>query len=147
MRKEVLVAIIVGVLLGSAVAFGIWRVNSYLASKQNSTSSTEQSPLQQEEKPVSTSQLIITQPEDNSVSSKNSVTIKGSAAPNSTIVIIGNSSELMTQSGSDGSFEQDIDLDGGANNITIIAYDDQGNESKQSLIVVYSTEFTDGAKQ
>lgn len=142
MRREVLVAIVVGILLGAVVAFGIWRTNSYLVSKQSPNTSTEQTTPQEEQKQaISTSQLVLTQPEDNSVSSQNFITVKGSATPKSTILVLGNSSEAITEAAADGSFEQDISLDGGANEITVLAYDDQGNESIQTTTVVYSTEF------
>ena len=139
MRKEVLIAIFIGILLGSAIAFGISRVNSYLSPKKDSAVASEQKP--EEAQNIDTSQLIITQPEDNSVSSKDKITIKGSASPNSTVVIVSNLSEAVTQAKNDGSFEQEIGLDGGPNQITILAYDSQGNESKQIVTVVYSTEF------
>lgn len=142
MRKEVLVAILIGAILGGAVAFGIWRANLFLVPKKE-TVQTEQTPppaggqITQE-----TSSLITTQPENNSIISEGKVTIKGAAVPNSIVVILTNSKDLVTQADKDGTFEQEIELEGGPNEIMVTAYDNNGNETTQTLTLVYSTEFT-----
>lgn len=139
MRKEVFIAILIGLILGGAVAFGIWRANLALVKEEVQT---EQSaiPSPQEQTPSS---LIITQPENNAVVSEDRVTVKGAATPNANIVFLTNEDEIITQATREGTFEQEVELIGGANEITVIAYDDQGNESRSSVVVVYSTEFTE----
>lgn len=142
MRKEVLVAILIGAILGGAVAFGIWRANLFLVPKKETVQTEQTTPppaggqITQE-----TSSLITTQPENNSIISEGKVTIKGAAVPNSTVVILTNSKDLITQADKDGAFEQEIELEGGLNEITVTAYDNNGNETTQTLTLVYSTEF------
>lgn len=135
MRKEVLVAIIIGGLLGLAVAFGIWRANKALAPKTQVEPFP--SPVAQEEK----SELIVTSPESGSVVSENKVLVQGSATPNATIVILYNEGEIIVQADEAGSFEQEVELSGGANEIKVAAYDEQGNQKEKTITVVYSTEF------
>lgn len=139
MRKEVLVAILIGVILGALVAFGIWRANLALLPKKEAVQ-TEQQPLatQEEQK---TSSLIITQPENNTIVSQDKVTIKGAASPNSTVVILTNLKDYVAETDKDGSFEQEIELEGGPNEILVTSYDEAGNETSQTLTLVYSTEF------
>lgn len=141
MRKEVLVAILIGAILGGAVAFGIWRANILLVPKKEAVQTQQTSPPAGQTT-QETSSLIITQPENNSILSEGKVTIKGAATPNSTVVILTNSKDLVTQADKDGAFEQEVELDGGPNEITITAHDDSGNETTQTLTLVYSTEFT-----
>ncbi len=141
MRKEVLVAILIGALLGGVVAFGIWRANLALVPKRESLQ-TEQTPQSSTPEDKQTSSLIITQPENNSIVSEGKVTVKGAALPNSTVVILANNDDLIIQTGKDGGFEQEVELEGGPNEITITAYDEAGNETTETLTLVYSTEFT-----
>lgn len=138
MRKEVLVAILVGILLGSLVAFGIWRANILLGDKKEKTVEVFPTPFEQE---ISGSQLVITQPEDSTVVSVDKVLVRGTASAGSTVVILAQSGEYIVEVKGDGSFDQEVGLEGGANEITVIAYDASGNESKQVLTMVYSTEF------
>lgn len=138
MRKEVLVAILVGILLGGLVAFGIWRANILLGQKKEKMAEVLPTPFEQE---ISASQLVITQPEDGIVVATDKTTVRGTASAGSTVVILGQSREYIANIKDDGSFEQEVILEGGANEITVIAYDASGNESKQVLTVVYSTEF------
>lgn len=140
MRKEVLVAILIGIILGGLVAFGIWRANlAFLPQKEETKTEQTASPTPKSD--ASLSSLIITQPENGSVVPENKVIIKGAAAPNSTVVILTESSDFVTQADKDGGFEQEVELEGGPNEIAITAYDDSGNETSQTLTLVYSTEF------
>ncbi len=138
MRKEVIVAIIIGILLGGLVAFGIWRANILFADKKTKPSEVLPTPFEQE---ISASQLVITQPEDNTVVATDKVTVRGTASKGTTVVILSQAGEYISGVVQDGSFEQEVELIGGANEITVIAYDETGNESKQILTIVYSTEF------
>lgn len=142
MRKEVLAAIIIGITLGAVVAFGIWRAKSYLSPRQISPAATEQNtqPETHNQENTANSDLVVTQPEENTVSPTDKITVKGSANPKSTVVIISNGDQQIIDAKDDGSFEQEISLDAGPNEINVTAYDDQGNEATQTMIVVYSTE-------
>lgn len=140
MRKEVLVAILIGIILGGLVAFGIWRANlAFLPQKEETKTEQTASPTSKPD--ASLSSLIITQPENGSVIPESKVIIKGAAAPNSTVVILTESNDFITQADKDGGFEQEVELEGGPNEIIVIAYDDSGNETTQTLTLVYSTEF------
>lgn len=138
MRKEVLFAIFLGIALGGAVAFGIWRANLAFGPKKEDVA-TSQTPVPQDN--ISSSQLVVTQPEDNSISAKDKITIKGATTPASTIVITTEADSQITQTNSEGGFEQEVTLAPGPNQVLIKAFDAQGNESEQRLTVVYSTEF------
>lgn len=135
MRKEVLIAIVIGATLGLAVAFGIWQANRSLGPKPQTTPSP--TPQVIEEK----SELIVTSPEDGAVVSEDKVLVRGAASPNATIVILYNQGEIIAQAQADGSFEQELELSGGANELRVVAYDAEGNKEEKTIAVVYSTEF------
>lgn len=135
MRKEVLVAITIGALLGLAVAFGIFRANQALTPKTQ----TLPSPVPQQEE--QSSGLIVTSPENERVTSEDKVVLRGSTTPAATVVILYNLGEVIVEARADGTFEQEIELEGGANEIKVISIDDQGASQEQTITVVYSTEF------
>lgn len=135
MRKEVLVAILIGALLGLVVAFGIWSANQALAPKV-----LPSPPPTPEERAVQQG-LIVTEPESGAVVSRDRITVRGSASLSSTVVILTNLNEIIAEVASDGSFNQEVELEGGPNEIKVVAYDGEGNREEITLIVVYSTEF------
>lgn len=141
MHREVLFAIILGIGLGALVAFGLWRANLiFLPGRESPRPLSEVTALPQE--PQEVSDLIVTQPEDKLVVSEDTITIKGSATPRATVVILTPAQEAVLEAKTDGSFEEEVELDGGPNEIVVKSFDEQGRESTQELTVVYSTELT-----
>jgi hypothetical protein len=141
MRREVIIAIILGVGLGVAVAFGVWRANIALSSKSSQANSLAQVNQNSQGDIPNSSDLLVSSPEDNSITSTESVIIKGSAVPKAIVVISSNVDNEIVQADTSGSFEKQITVDGGPNQIVVKSYDEQGNESQQKITVVYSTEF------
>ncbi len=148
MRKEVLFAIFLGVGLGAVVAFGVWRANLILGPKVKQAMQTPgiDASGNPQVAGANSSNLIITQPEDSIVSSKDHITIKGSAQPNATVVLTSDSDEQITLADNDGTFESDLGLTSGPNNVVVTAYDDKGEPNTQKLTIVYSTEFPGGTQ-
>jgi len=144
MKKEVLLAIIIGFSLGLVITFGVWKANKALkevAPKQQ----LPPSQVQEEEKtpsptpPSSQLSLVITSPEDNSIINKEKVNISGKTSPAATVVITYEEGEKIIETDENGNFTTEITLIGGANEITISAYDEEGNEVTKTLNLVYST--------
>lgn len=129
-------AIIGGCLFGLIIAFGIFRINNTTRPKG---ASTEASPtpeaIGQEFK------ITLAKPENNDVVTENSVTVSGITKPLSWITVAGESSDYMIQSSEDGSFSQDVELAPGVNQIKITAFDSQGSQSTEKVLVVYSSVF------
>lgn len=141
-RKEIAIAILVGCLIGLAVAFGIWRAKQAF----RPVSQKNEQPLPQTSKATQTNKnssgnLLVTSPERDSVVSEEQVLVQGSASPNAIIVILAASGEIISQAKEDGSFSEEVKLVGGPNEIKITAYDKEGNKTQTTLTIVYSTEF------
>ena len=144
MKKEVLLAIIIGFSLGLAITFGVWKANKALkeaAPKQQLLPSQ----VQEKEKipsptPVSSQlNLLITSPEDNSIINKEKINVSGKTSPKATVVILYGEGEKIIEADENGNFTSEITLVGGANEITVSAYDQDGNEATKTLNLVYST--------
>jgi len=136
-RKEVLIAIIIGFGLGLVITFGIWTANRAL----ETSAPQKQAPLVEETTPtpVPGLSLILTSPEDNSISSEEKIEVSGLTTPGATVVILYQEGEKILEADQEGSFSTEITLVGGANEIKISAFDQEGNQAEKTLTVVYST--------
>lgn len=138
MRKEVLIAIIIGFGLGLVITFGIWTANKALKETAPATTApteeVEVTPM-----PAPTLELVITSPENNTISEKEIVELSGQTAPRAIIAITYPEGEKLLEADEDGSFSTEISLIGGDNLIKISAFNDEGDETTKTLTVVYST--------
>jgi preprotein translocase subunit YajC len=138
MRKEILFAILAGVLFGLVIAFGIWRLNSSLSSNTpNNTQDTNQQPSNN----TGELSISIAKPDNMQVFTSSSTTISGLTSPNAWVVISGEDKDWVTQADADGGFSQDVELIGGVNQMVLTAFDKNQNSAKTSLELVYSSEF------
>lgn len=135
MRKEILFAIVAGAIFGLIIAFGLWRLNSTLTPQQN------QDVQEIEPTPTPEFGITIAEPEQNQVIVEGPVRVSGVTKPNSWVTASAEDEDYTVQSGSDGSFELDIDLVGGVNQIIFSVFGNKGSSISQTLTIVYSTEF------
>lgn len=138
MRKEVLIAIIIGFGLGLVITFGVWTANQALKKAAPPSAPTEEVVTTPTPAPEEFS-LIINSPEDESISKEEKIEVTGKTAPEATVVILYQEGEKIIQADSQGNFSSEITLVGGPNQIEITAYDESGNEVSKTLTVVYST--------
>jgi len=139
MRKEVILAIVGGVALGLLVIGGLWWTNK--ATTEESLNITPTPVLEQPPTliPVSSLSLEIISPEDESIIEGEKITLEGKTAPESVVVVIYPEGENIVEADKEGNFETEITLVGGANEIKITAYDEEGNQAEKNLTLVYST--------
>lgn len=145
MKKEVLLAIIIGITLGLIIMAGV-KFNSL---KSIITGNEKQTTIADAVSPVPTSTITptpesnltisILSPENESIIETSSVELTGKTSPLSTVVIIAEEDEIILQSGAQGEFETSVDLIGGENIIEITAYDSKGGEVKTDLTLTYTT--------
>jgi len=138
-RKEVLIAIILGFGLGLVITFGVWTANRALKKTVTPSAPTEEV-VTTPTPPISEEfSLIINSPEDESISKEEKIEVTGKTAPEATLVILYQEGEKIIQADSQGNFSSEITLVGGANQIEITAYNESGNEISKTISVVYTT--------
>ncbi len=138
-RKEITIAVIIGLLVGLVVVGGIIRARSALENITPPEINIGQSKSSPSPTPEANSHFLDLTTIDNQVLNKNSIIIEGSTLPNTYIVILGEKSEYIIVPSDTGGFSQEVTLTTGANTITITSYENDGNSQKQTLNVIYTT--------
>ena len=137
MRKEVLFAILAGVTLGLILAFGVWRANLALRSKD----SPPEEPSEETQPQEATFGITLAAPNDFEVVSQSPFLISGITKPELFVAISGVEEDFVVKSDVEGEFKQEITLIEGVNEITITAFDADGVTIEKRLLIAYSTEF------
>lgn len=138
MRKEILFAILAGVTFGLIIAFGVWRANVALrpdgvkTTAPEDTSKTAQADFG----------ITIAKPQDYQVITTSPAVLTGISKPNVWIVISAEEEDYVAKTDERGEFEIEVDVIGGVNEVIITAFDTDGAETQEKLILVYSSEFT-----
>lgn len=135
---ETILAVIVGVLLGTLVAISIWfvktgKINLNFAPQTTKTVATP-TPKSLQLSPFT---LLISQPHDGSVVNNQKVAVSGKTAASSQILVSQNNQDTLTQADQDGLFKVDIALDEGDNQILVTSIAKSGDTKQETLIIVY----------
>lgn len=136
MRKEVILAIIIGLLLGSVLVYGLHRANQAM-SPQNTDQQTTAQPTAE---PTPTSLLTIYSPQDGQIFDIKTATISGQTQPDNALVIITEQDEITPQVDENGNFTQTIELIPGGNLIHISSVTATGQRQDQYLNLVFTTQ-------
>lgn len=141
MKKEIIVAIIIGFFIGAAAAWSMTHLPKLLNGIKIQTSTKPPSPAISQIQNTSISPDIkIDSPKDESVSDSKSIDVTGSIARGNTILIESLDNQITTQASDSGSFSSKVSLREGANTIYLTVYDQSGNSNTKSLNIYYTTE-------
>jgi len=144
MKKELIIAILIGVILGFTITGLFWikkrgKINLPLAEESVQEEVPEEKPTSTPTPIEKTVSLEIEEPENEIISQTEKLTIKGKSIPSATIVVVWEEGEDILVANEDGKFETEITLIGGENIIDISAYDDEGNSTSKTITATYST--------
>ena len=144
MRKEVIVAIVLGFGLGLLITFGVWQANKKFQKPSAPTPTPVATPeiSQAPEQPSPTPEqksLIITSPENNSLLDEDETEVTGKTNPGAIVVIFYEEGEKILEADVEGGFSTIITLIGGNNEILVKTFAGDGEKTEQTLNVVYST--------
>ena len=133
MRKEVWLAIIGGIVLGLVIGFGVYRIN--FAFKKGGSAQPSPTPT-----PNNQAGLTIAKPNYDDVITSLPLKISGIASKDSWIVTSTDTNDYVTKADDKGTFEKEVNLQGGVNQIIVSAVTQDNNISSQELRLVYSTQ-------
>lgn len=139
MRKEVVLAIIVGLTLGLSLTYGF-----YLMRRSAQTSSTPSTDLQEfidvspTPEPTIANKIILLTPEEGSVLEEAQTVLSGSTIPNSYLVLFVNEEEYIGTSDEAGNFSFDVELENGSNLLAVHLVEDSGETAIRERTVIVS---------
>ena len=144
MRKEVLVAIVLGFGLGLLITFGVWQANKKLQKPAEviptPAISTDVSPAPEQPTPTPDHRgLVINTPENNSLFNEEEIEVSGQTVPSSIVVVFYEEGEKILEANEEGAFSTTVTLVGGNNEIMVKSFADDGTKIEQTVNVVYST--------
>lgn len=142
LRKEMAVAIFLGLLFGGGVAFALRQLPNKLQDTKSTlgavTTVPEQSPTPTPLLEESLS-LEILLPEQQALISDDSVTVSGKTTPQALVAITSAAGEAVVVAGADGTFSGKIDLVEGANELFIVS-SIHDNDATKTVVVNYISE-------
>lgn len=138
MRKEVLIAIILGLILGSILVYGIYTANQ--ASSTYSDNPAEDTNQDQNSEAQSNSlALTLSTPQDGDIFYSPQATISGQTDPQNALIIITEDDHIIPDINEDGTFSQTITLIRGGNLIQVTSITPAGQRQDSYLNLVYTS--------
>lgn len=122
MRKEVIFAIIFGVVLGGIILYGIRLANNSITSLNSAKpapAAITNSNAPTASSSATTNVFQIISPQDHAVVTDTTLTLRGTAAANSNLSIVTENDDLILQASPEGTFSAQINLTSGENKITV----------------------------
>ena len=146
MFKELILAIIIGAILGLGITGGYMTMQHKSEPPKEKPIITEptliptdtNSPKAQNTTPAPEA-ITISSPEPNALVTSEKLSIAGIAPKNSNIIIVTPSNSFMGKSDDQGKFQIAITLDSGLNMVKITAIDQENTQKDTSINVTYST--------
>lgn len=141
MRKEITLAILIGLVMGLFITFGVYQARK----SEERTAATDVQKLEENVEPSpevdQDGKLAVHHPQDETVQAETNTKVAGQAPANAQIVIFVNQTPYLTQADETGNFSKEVELDTLSNVITVHAVDEDGVTSQvQKTVIVYDQE-------
>lgn len=137
MKKEMIVSILVGLIFGLIITYGVYTARTALFGRPATPSSL--ATPQPSANPEATGSLVILSPEDESIVDTNTITVAGSTFPSAYVVVFVNNTEKITTANETGQFSTEATLENGSNVITVTVLSEDGTSTTLERTVIYST--------
>lgn len=141
MKKEVLIAILIGFGLGLSITYGIYRVR--LALQEDPTTIADIVSSTPTPSPEGEALLSILNPVDGSIQEQTATTVTGSTIPNSMVVLFVNNEDYIQSSDNSGSFSFEVELETGSNVLTTHVLNDTGQVVSRTSTVIVSNLYSE----
>ncbi len=139
-RKEITVAVIIGLLIGLVIVGGVMRARMAIESISSPSPSASTSVNLKNKTPETSQKLFLDiETSDNLVVNKNTIEITGKTLPGTYVVILGEKGEYIIVPSEVGVFTEEVALVSGANTIKIDSYLEDGSKVEKVLTIVYTT--------
>jgi len=144
MKKEFLLAIIVGLVMGLFITYGIYYSQKSEEQTQITTTIEELEKNESSTESEVNGLVTIYNPIDESIIEDNSTTVTGKTIAEAFVIIFVNDDPIITQADETGNFSKEVNLNDLANIIRVHAIDEDGQDYVvERTVVVYDQELTE----
>lgn len=141
MKKEVILAIVIGLVMGLFITYGIYLSQRSKEQAQTITTTEELEVEEPTPGPEINGKLTIFNPEDEIITDSQTTQVTGKTNPNAFVIVFVNNDPIILQADETGSFSKEVSLDSMANLIKIHAIDETGeHHTTQRTVIVYTGE-------
>ncbi len=137
MKKEVFIAVFIGLSLGLIITYGIYRMRMALDTPP--TTITVENDPETEPSSVSSS-LSVINPTNGTVQLEKASTVTGSTLPNAYVVVFVNNEDHIATADATGNYSVEVPLTIGANTVKIHVIDELGQVTTEERVVVVQAE-------
>lgn len=137
MKKEIVFAVIIGLVVGLIITFGVYRARRAVSDSTTiNVDSATPTPT-----PISSQKesFLLTEPVDETLTTESQTRVSGQTFPNAVIIVLTQSGETVGQADSQGNFSLNVPLLAGANLLTIRVSGDNQDTKEVTRTVVLST--------
>lgn len=138
MRKEVILSVIIGLLLGLVITFTVYKAKNM--PEEISQAPEIEKPTVIPEAALNPLNLTIHSPLDESVQTERETKINGTTLAYSFVVIFINETPIISKADESGNFSESVKLNDGANIINVYALDEDGQSSNARRTVIVEDE-------
>lgn len=143
MKKEFVIAILVGLVMGLFITYGVYYSQKTQEESQIVTTIQELEQLDEEPSTELNGKIVVYLPDDESVTDAKTTTVTGKTDPQDFIVIYVNDSPIITQADEAGNFSKEVQLQDLANIIRIHVVDEDGTDHViERTVIVFDQELT-----
>lgn len=140
MKKEVIIAIIIGFAIGLVITFGIYRAQQSLNLENTSSPEPNTNIIIPTSPPETAPDITVASPENGSLIDTSQVRITGTTTPQALLSFIGSKDATTANADKQGNFSSIITLFEGVNSIIIESYDSAGNKSTETITLIFLPE-------
>jgi hypothetical protein len=143
MKKEVLIAILLGLVVGLVITYGLYRVRTSISQPpvaELTQLATSAAVLTQ----ASSTAITILNPEEGAVLSERALRVTGTTSSDSYIVLFVNDEDYVSTTDETGNFSFEVTLENGVNVLRVHVVDTEGTTTTAERVVVVSSIFQDG---
>lgn len=138
-KKEITVAIVIGLIISAIVIGGILRARRAISNLKLDIPKSSSTPYPSASVNPETGLFVVIDSPDNQVLTEPKLTLSGKTVSKAYIVINGEAGDYIIVASDTGKFSQEINLSKGANTIKITVYEENGNNTSTTINAVYST--------
>lgn len=139
MKKEIVFAIILGLIFGGIVVFGVYQARRSLApvTSTPSDASTSSGTVKPSSTPVSNGNLTIFAPKEDTFTTFPDLKISGTTYPDAFVAVVIDGQSYLVQADHQGNFTTSVKLDLGGNVVAINALSTDGQKATAERHVTY----------